>query len=355
MNPIALLLMGVSAAVIATAAAKADDIQPQAEAAQSWQWNLPDGVAPPPVPADNPMSQAKVDLGRRLFHDADLSIDGTMACANCHSQRRGFADSTRTHPGVHGDAGRRNVQGLANVGYLTPLTWGDNRLATLEQQALVPIFGDDPVEMGMLGQDNELARRLSANSCYRAMFRAAFPETDGRIDTPAIARALAAFQRTMLSFNSPVDLHRRGQTEALTPAAQRGAALFDTHCASCHTGQDFTDAQFHALDDPMQPPAGSTADSGLAHVTGRAQDRGLYRTPSLRNVTLSGPYWHDGSVDSMEDALARHHRVLPRGLLASSSKGQDLIAFLHGLTDQSFVSDPRFGYPDGICAAYPTP
>lgn len=343
MNRASLVLIALAAGVIATAATRPVDPQPSA-----WQWDLPEGIAPPPVPAGNPMSQAKVDLGRRLFYDADLSIDGTMACSNCHNQRRGFADSTRTRPGVHGDPGRRNVQGLANVGYLSPLTWGDTRLTTLELQALVPVFGDDPVEMGMLGQDAELARRLSADGCYRAMFLAAFPETGGTVDTRSVAMALGAFQRTMLSFDSPVDRRQRGDAGALAADATRGAALFDRHCASCHGGQDFTDRQFHALDDP----AVATADAGLAHATGQASDRGRYRTPSLRNVALSAPYWHDGSVDSMGEAIARHARVLPGNALSQDGDRRDIIAFLHGLTDQRFASDPRFAYPDGICAAY---
>ncbi|MFC4257267.1 c-type cytochrome [Altererythrobacter xixiisoli] len=343
MNRASLILIALAAGVVATAAARPAAPQPSA-----WQWDLPEGIAPPPVPADNPMSQAKVDLGRRLFYDADLSIDGTMACSNCHNQRRGFADSTRTRPGVHGDAGRRNVQGLANVSYLSPLTWGDTRLTTLEQQAMVPVFGDDPVEMGMLGQDAELARRLSADGCYRAMFLAAFPETGGRVDTPAVAKALAAFQRTLLSFDSPVDRRQRGDAGALTAEAKRGEALFGAHCASCHAGQDFTDRQFHALEDP----AAAMTDTGLAHATGQASDRGRYRTPSLRNVALTGPYWHDGSVESMGEAIARHARVLPGNVLTQERERQDIIAFLHGLTDQRFATDPRFAYPDGICLAY---
>ena len=329
-----------SAALFATVAAA----QPSA-----WQWNLPDGVVPPPVSADNPMSQAKVDLGRRLFYDADLSLDGTMACANCHGQHNGFADSIPTRAGVHGDPGLRNAPGLANIAYLSPLNWADPGVATLEQQAHVPLFGESPVEMGMTGQDAELARRLSGNDCYIAMFRAAFPETQGRIDTEAVTKALAAFQRGMISFDSPADRYARGERSALSPAARRGEAVFRANCASCHSGDNFTDGLFHAI----APAVQDNRDPGLATATGDQADRGRFRTPSLRNVALTPPYMHDGSAETLAEAIARHSHAVPRAaMLASSDGGQDLIAFLDALTDRGFVNDPALSYPDGICENY---
>lgn len=114
-----------------------------------------------PVPRNNPMSAAKVELGRRLFYDADLSVDGTMACATCHEQHRAFSDGNPTHAGVHGEPGRRNVPGLANVGWLRTLTWADPRQSSLERQAAVPVMGTTPVEMGMAGQEAEITRRLT--------------------------------------------------------------------------------------------------------------------------------------------------------------------------------------------------
>jgi cytochrome c peroxidase len=140
-----------------------------------WGWHLPDGMEPPSAPTDNPMSAAKVELGRHLFYDADLSANGTLACAGCHEQKRGFADGNATRPGVHGDPGRRNVPGLANVGWMTHLTLADPRIDTLEAQALVPLFGEHPVEMGMKGLEAELPRRLGTNTCYTTMSSGPFP------------------------------------------------------------------------------------------------------------------------------------------------------------------------------------
>ncbi|WP_374569964.1 cytochrome-c peroxidase [Phenylobacterium sp.] len=292
----------------------------------------PRTIGPPPQPADNPSNPAKVELGRRLFYDADLSIDGTMSCATCHEQKNAFADGNRTHPGATGEPGRRNVMALANVGYLPSLTWGDPRVQRLEDQARIPLFGDHPVEMAMGGQDAELARRLSANACYRRLFAAAFPERGGRIATPQVVDAIAAFERTLVSFDAPVD---RGR---LSPQARLGQARFRAACASCHAGALFTDGAFHGI--------GQTAgeDQGLAEITHRPSDAYAFRTPSLRNVALTGPYLHDGSAADLQAAIAAHRMLRP-----SPAEADQLIAFLRALTDESFVRDPRLSLPKPDC------
>ncbi len=256
----------------------------------------PEGVSPPPVPADNPATPAKVELGRRLFYEADLSIDGTMSCASCHSQKHGFADDNRTRPGVHGDPGRRNVQGLANVAWAPSLTWGDPRLDTLEKQVPVPVAGENPVEMGMAGKEAEIASRLGKDACYRRMFAKAFPAEHGAITLDTVARALAAFQRTLISFDAPYDRRRRGNRAAMTETALRGETLFAGRCASCHGGVHFTDFRFRAL----EPGKADARDRGLGEVTGRPEDDGKFRTPGLRNVALTGPYFHDGSAATLK-------------------------------------------------------
>lgn len=308
-----------------------------AGAAPAWRWSLPDGVMPPPVPADNPMSAAKVALGRRLFYEADLSIDGTMACASCHAQKHGFADSIPTRPGVNGAPGRRNAPGLANVGWLPALTSADPALTTLEAHAVVPLFGERPVEMGMKGAEAELVQRLARDACYVRMFRAAFPETRGAITVDAAVKALGAFQRTLITFDTPWDRHRQGKA-ALPDAAVRGARLFHgaAGCASCHAGPNFTDGRFHAV-----LPVG--ADRGLGETTGRAEDDGRFRTPGLRNVALTAPYLHDGSAARLADAITAHNKPIP------AQDMDDLVAFLNALTDRGFVSDPKFSLPDRAC------
>lgn len=303
-----------------------------AAAGPGWRWDLPQGVAAPVVPIENGMSAAKVELGRRLFHDADLSADGTLACAGCHEQRRAFADGNATRPGVHGGAGRRNVPGLANVGWFTRLTVADPAITTLEAQALVPLFGERPVEMGMKGLDGEFARRLGADRCYRQMFARAFPERQGRIDTASVTAALAAFERTMISYRSA---HDRG---ALPPLAQEGARLFAARgCAACHSGRNFSDMGYHRLE-PVQ-----ASDPGLIEQTGRSGDAGRFRTPSLRNVALTGPWWHDGRARTLEAAIGRHPVAVPDGDMPA------LLAFLDGLTDPDFIRDPRLSRPDRAC------
>ncbi|MEH0197008.1 cytochrome c peroxidase [Caulobacter sp. CCNWLY153] len=311
-------------------------------AVSSFDWKLPEGVAPPPVPIDNPMSQAKVELGRKLFYDADLSIDGTMSCATCHEQRRGFTDSNRTHPGVHGDPGKRNVQTLANAGYFRALTWGDPGVKTLEAQALIPIAGTRPVEMGFAGQEAVLAARLAGQACYRRMFGEAFPEVGGEVSMVTIAKALAAFQRTLVSFDSPYDRRRRGEAVAVSAEAERGERLFKAGCASCHAGPLFTDAdkaRFHRIDAPF------AGDQGLGDVTGEAADAGRFRTPSLRNAALSAPYLHDGSAPTLETAIRRHRVAMRLG----DRQVAELVEFLGTLTDETFVTDPRFSLPKPGC------
>ena len=323
-----------------------------------FDWHLPPGVAPPPVPADNVMSAAKVELGRRLFYDADLSIDGTTSCATCHEQHRAFTEGNPTHPGVRGAVGRRNVMGLANVGYLAPLTWADPHQQKLEAQALVPMMGEHPVEMGMGGQDYELARRLRSDDCYPRMFRAAFPERGGEIGTGTVTMALAAFERTLLSYEAPYDKYRRGDASALSPAAVRGLSQFHRlGCDGCHAGDNFTDQKFHYLGLYSETEAeGRPAhDHGLREITGTAADEGAIRTPSLRNIALTGPYMHDGSIAKLGDAIAAHlkgHGVRDPGLKRLSigpSQQSDLLAFLDSLSDRDFVTNPDLALPRTAC------
>lgn len=283
---------------------------------------------------------ARVELGRRLFHDGDLSINGTLSCATCHDPRHSFADGTKAHPGAHGEPGLRNVPSLVNVGALSPLTWGNDALTTLELQAMVPIGGEDPVEMGMKGQEAELARRLSANPCYRKLFKAAFPQGRGRIDFASVSSALAAFQRTIVSYQTDWDQATAGGAPLL-PTATRGDAVFQRGCASCHSGREFTDLAFHRL--AGEPAVAPNGDFGLGRVTGRAADRGRFRTPSLRNVALTGPYLHDGSAVTIGEAIARHGFSLPSGEAA------DVEAFLRALTDRAVTADPRYARPGKTC------
>ncbi len=284
------------------------------------------------------MSAVKVELGRRLFYDADLSADGTLACAGCHEQKRAFADGNATRPGVDGSPGRRNAPGLANVAWFERLTFADPTATSLELQVLIPLFGEHPVEMGMKGKEGEFERRLGADRCYRQMFREAFPERRGKIDVESVTAALAAFQRTMISHRSPYDRHRAGELHALSPVEQRGERLFLSRgCGVCHAGPNFSDMRYHGLE-PVRE-----GDPGLIEKTGRPDDAGRFRTPSLRNVAVTGPRWHDGSERSLEGAISRHPVPVP--VEEASAIG----GFLGALTDPHFIADPSLSRPDMAC------
>jgi cytochrome c peroxidase len=327
-----------------------------APAATPW----PAADAQPPHPSNNLPGAMKTELGRRLFYDADLSWDGTMSCATCHEQKRGFADPNKTRPGFDGTPGERNIQTLANVGWFSSLTWGGPQVDTLEHQALIPIEGFVPVEMGFGGKpEGALAQRLADQPCYPELFRAAFPEHDGRIDMHTITLALAAFQRALVSLDAPYDRWMRGDTTALTEQQTRGAALFETkQCSNCHAGPHFTDAAmpgvkpdqaFHRL---ALPADGK--DVGLSRITQKPEDAGRFRTPGLRNVVLSAPYMHDGEVASLRGAVLHHYAdasTTDTRLKQTLDDVEiaDLLAFLEALTDQDFVTNPAFARPPTQC------
>jgi cytochrome c peroxidase len=307
--------------------------------AGAGDWRAPDAQ---PVPKDNPTTAAKVELGRRLFYEADLSIDGTMACATCHEQRHGFSDGNRTHPGVHGDPGKRNVMGLANVALFGSLTWGDPQQVGLERQVFVPLMGDDPIEMGMAGQDEAITRRLSGDPCYPRQFLAAFPEDKGEISSYTVAKAISAFERTLISFDAPYDRYRRGDASAISDQARRGEARFAAlGCAGCHAGAAFTDATGGDIRASFHDLKLGGPDKGLGQVTDEAADMGRFRTASLRNVALTAPYFHDGSAPTLADAIRRH----PGAAGLGDADLAELTAFLGALTDQAFVTDKRFSLP----------
>lgn len=217
------------------------------------------------------MSAAKVELGRRLFYDADLSSDGTMACATCHEQKHAFTDGNTTHPGVTGEPGRRNVPGLANVAWNSPLTLADPAQTSLERQLAVPVLGTHPIEMGMKGREGDIATRLSHDSCYRSTFAQAFADSGGRIDFGNIARAIAGFERTLTSYDRAYDRDR------MSPEARVGPDIFARECASCHAGVRFTDLAYHR---PGLVVAGA-ADRGWSKSPGNPKIRAIFaRRPS---------------------------------------------------------------------------
>lgn len=352
-------------------------------ATEAWAWELPAGFPEPFVPADNPMTADKVELGRHLFYDERLSYNETMACASCHEQARAFTDGKATTKGSTGHPLPRSAMSLTNVAYLSVYTWANPKLADLEAQALVPMFADFPLELGVQTDTPGILRRFADDADYAAMFAAAFPEDEDPVTVRRIAEALAAFERTLISGDSPYDRYSYGGDEAaMSAAARRGLDLFfseRTECYHCHAGVAFSTSFRSAGSEPGPPDfqnnglynVGGTGayppgNGGLYEITGEARDQGKFRVPTLRNVALTGPYMHDGSVATLAEVVEHYAaggrevtdgpfagdgRVNPnksplvRKLDLSAAEKADMVAFLESLTDEGFVTDPRFGPP----------
>lgn len=352
---------------------------------EAYAWNLPAGFPLPYVPPDNPMTAEKVELGRLLFYDQRLSANGTMACASCHEQGRAFTDGKATPHGATGEALTRNSQGLANVAYYSTLTWANPVLTDLERQILIPLFSEFPIEMGVTGHEAEVMARFQSDPAYQALFAAAFPAEAEPYTWGNIVKALASFNRALISADSPYDRYLADDIEALSGAALRGMDMFlseELECHHCHGGFNFTgstrqrntvfvEAPFHNtglynLDGRGAYPSNNP---GVAGVSNRPEDMGRFRAPSLRNVALTAPYMHDGSVATLEDAIRQYEaggRVITSGPYAGDGRRSplksglvsgftltdqeraDLLAFLEALTDPTFISDPRFSDPFAV-------
>lgn len=350
---------------------------------EEYDWQLPPGFPIPDVPPENPMTAAKVELGRHLFYDRRLSGNGTQSCGSCHEQELAFSDARQFPIGSTGDVVPRNAMSLGNVGYLPTLTWASPILRTLETQALVPMFGEFPVELGISGHETEVLQRLHDEPLYPGFFADAFPADEDPFSIENIAAALASFQRALVSGDSPYDRWVAGDTEALSPAAIRGHALFFSEraeCYHCHSGPLFTTA-FHsaetAFDVGLQFDnnglynVGGTGSyplhgTGLYEFTQNPTDMGRFRIPPLRNIELTGPYMHDGSIATLAEVIDHYaaggrtiadgpnagvgadnpyKSPLVRPFVLSEGERADLVEFLRSLTDSTFVADPRFSNP----------
>ncbi|GAB4207168.1 MAG: di-heme enzyme [Sandaracinaceae bacterium] len=349
----------------------------------AWQWDLPPGIPAPRVPADNPMSAAKVALGRRLFYDVRLSGNRTQSCASCHLQERAFTDGMPVSMGSTGDRTPRGAMSLANVAYNPVQTWANPALVSLEDQALVPLFAEHPVELGLANMEDELLARLRAEPLYPDLYAEAYPGEADPITIANTVRAIAAFERTLLSFDSPYDRYfYRGDQAAMSEAALRGLDLFNSErleCFHCHGGFNFTDGVMHGGTRIPEVQFHNTAlynvdgrggyppgNRGLYEITGEPRDMGRFRAPTLRNIALTAPYMHDGSVPDL-DAVLDHYAaggrtiedgphagvgsesplksIFLHGFALSSEERADVLAFLASLTDETFVRDPRFSDP----------
>jgi cytochrome c peroxidase len=294
---------------------------------------VPPGFPPVPDNAAYPMTQASVQLGRALFFDTRLSRDGTVACASCHFPDRAFSDTVVLSVGIEGRLGMRNAPPLFNLAW-HPAFFRDGGIPSLEQLAIAPIH--DPNEMDF--NIHEAAQRLANEDPYARLSQLAYGEP---LTAFLLVRALASYQRTLLSGWSRYDRFRQGDVDALTGQEQRGLELFNSaelKCGSCHGGFDFTDHQYHNIGLYEH-----SSDPGRERISLDPQDRGRFKTPSLRNVALTAPYMHDGTLRTLEEVVdhfanggeaASNKSPLITGFIMSEQDKQDLIAFLNSLNDE---------------------
>jgi cytochrome c peroxidase len=330
------------------------------------------------------MSSMKIALGRRLFHETRLSSTGQYACASCHRPELAFTDGKPHALGATGEPVKRAAMTLTNVAYNAAFTWGNASVRSLEVQMRQPLFGKHPVEMGLTGNEREVVDALSGDPEYREEFAAAFPHAAISISVDNVVKAIASFERSLISGRSPFDRYMFDDDRAaLSESAKRGMALFFSArvgCSQCHSGLNFSgpmifeghetggalfvNTGLYDLDGKGSYPGN---DRGLIDVTHKASDMGKFRVPTLRNVALTAPYMHDGSLPSLGEVIDHYARGgrefgRPEGpgatnnpagrnslkdprirpFTLSDAERDDLIAFLASLTDQEFVNDPRF-------------
>ncbi len=327
--PVAIAVMGL---LVLSSCRKETGQEPTEDAPFALQ--LPPGFPMPAVPADNPLTQASVELGKSLFFDPRLSRDGTVSCASCHLPSKAFSDTARVSVGIEGRTGFRNSPSLGNVGYHAAF-FRDGGVPTLEQQVIAPIH--DVVEMDH--DINRVAALLREEDLYRRLSRVAY----GReLDAWVVTRAIANYERTLISGWSRYDRYIQGELTALTEQELRGLALFNSeelNCTACHSGFDLSDHAYHNVGQYFD----YTSDPGRGRITLRPEDVGRFKTPSLRNVALTAPYMHDGSMPTLKHVIDHfasgglpHPNRDPemRTFTITEEEKADLIAFLGSLTDE---------------------
>ena len=365
--------------VIVSLAAAADD--PAGD--PGYVWHLPPGFPQPLAPAENPMSEEKVELGRRLFYDTRLSGNGTYSCASCHKQALAFTDGLPRAIGSTGDIHPRSSMSLANVAYARSFNWADAHVERLEDQARVPMFNRDPIELGLTGREGEIEERLRRVPLYGELFAGAFGAASGAMSLDDVRRALASFVRTLVSGDSPYDrLVFGGDRSALSQDAWAGMRLFHSPrlgCFECHAGISFSASQVYLGAPPTEPVFHNTGlyaigaansypprNRGLYEHSLRDADMGRFKAPTLRNIELTAPYMHDGSIETLEavvDHYAAGGRQIPSGPFAGDGRRslykseritgfeitleerRQVVEFLKSLTDPRFVRDSRFSDP----------
>jgi len=321
---------------------------------------IPEPLPPMDIPVDNPLTKDGIELGRFLFYDPILSGNETMACANCHLPKGGFTDNLAVSKGVDGTPGLRSSMSLINSGYVTQGLFWDGRIQTLEEQALLPV--EDPIELHNNWEDVE--EKLRKHNDYPTRFRKAFGINNaGEITKELAVKAIAQFERNLVSANSKYDRVVRKE-EFFEEEELNGFELFfdvpnnlpDAECGHCHNAPLFTVNQYFNNGLDSVGSVEDFVDKGLGAVTNIPFDNGKFRAPSLRNIALTAPYMHDGRFQTLEEVIDHYNEgahfsdnvdplIATKGLGLSVQQKKDLIAFLHALTDTSFVNNPDFQNP----------
>jgi cytochrome c peroxidase len=303
----------------------------------------PKGLPPLPVPKDNPMTPVKIELGKMLYFDKRLSKDESVSCATCHDPKTAWAENKPTSTGIHKQVGERNAPTVINAAHMQSMFW-DGRMKTLEEQALGPI--ENPIEMGM---DMELVvENLKKVPEYQKRFKEVFG-TD--VTKEGIAQAIAAFERTVASGDSPYDRYEAGDKNVLSQAQKRGMEIFmgSGQCSTCHAPPLFSNSRFYnaGVDAHKAKP-----DDGRKKVTNNEKDMGAFRVPHLRNVAETHPFFHDGSAPKLEDAVklmaaggkdnANLSPILKsvREAKLTDENVKDLVEFLKALSGKYPVIEP---------------
>jgi len=305
---------------------------------------IPAGFPSIDFPEDNAFTQARWELGKKLFYDPVMSVDGTISCASCHNPALAFSDHVAVSLGVEHRSGTRNAPSLANVAY-HPYLLREGGVPTLEMQVLVPIQEHNEFDFNIV----LLADQLNTDSSYVKMAIAAYNKAP---DPFVITRALACFERSLLSGNSPYDQYtQNNNTAAMSDAQIRGMNLFfstRTNCSVCHSGFNFTNYAFENNGLYIQ-----YADEGRMRLTLKEEDRALFKVPGLRNIEMTAPYMHDGSIQTLTQVIDHyvsggqdhpHKNIILKPLDLTTSEQMDLIEFLKALTDDTFLSNPLFKY-----------
>jgi len=364
-----------------------------------FAWQLPSNIPAPRELADNPMTYEKVALGRHLFYEKRLSGNRTFSCATCHHQSHAFADDPNVDDGsadftktgldritvAKGSTGEfhpRNSMQLVNLAWQPVLTWGNPLMLRLHTQAQVPLFGENPVELGLFGFEDGRLNELKSDAVYQKLFAAAYPQAGNPYTMGNVTRAIEVFQRSIIGFDSPYDRFSRGESGAMSASAVNGFNMFfseDLECFHCHGGINFTNSEDHSrkafaeidfANNGLYNIGGTgaypTGNTGIKEVTGLASDMGRFKAPTLRNIELTAPYMHDGSIadlDGVLDHYARGGRLIAsgpnagdgslspfknsfvKGFSLTTQQRADLIEFLRALTDTKFIANQAYSNP----------